>query len=65
LNEGSNFALADGHAKFRRLGAELGTGDTDWKTDPYTGYDDEGKPGSFWWDGCHPWLFRPDYEFNK
>ncbi|MFY9234746.1 MAG: prepilin-type N-terminal cleavage/methylation domain-containing protein [Fimbriimonadaceae bacterium] len=71
--KGANFALADGHAAFRRLGAQTtttgsspdGSPFTDWRVDPYTGYDPQGFPGWFWWDGCHAWLFRPDYEFNQ
>jgi prepilin-type N-terminal cleavage/methylation domain-containing protein/prepilin-type processing-associated H-X9-DG protein len=64
-SKGGNFALADGHAKFRRLGAQVSPQDTDYKVDPYTGYSNQGFPASYWWDGCHAWLFRPDYEFNQ
>jgi prepilin-type N-terminal cleavage/methylation domain-containing protein/prepilin-type processing-associated H-X9-DG protein len=63
-SNGANFVMADGHAKWRRLGAQLAPQHTDWRTDPYTGYDSNGYPGYYWWDGCNPWLFRPDYEFN-
>jgi prepilin-type N-terminal cleavage/methylation domain-containing protein len=63
-NGGDNFVLADGHAKWRRLGAQLSPQNTDATSDPYTGYDGQGFPGFYWWDGCHAWLFRPDYEFN-
>jgi len=62
--KGANFALADGHAKWRRMGAQISPADTDWRTDPYTGYNSAGFPGFYWWDTCHAWLFRPDYEFN-
>jgi len=60
--KGANFSFADGHAKFRNLGATLSPGNTDYNKDPYTGYDATGLPGFYWWDGCHAWLFRPDYE---
>ena len=63
-NQGALFVMADGHAKWRRLGAQLAPANTDWRVDPYTGYDSNGFPGYFWWDGCNAWLFRPDYEFN-
>ena len=63
--KGANMAFTDGHAKFRTLGAVLSPKDTDYKTDPYTGYDTLGFPGFYWWDGCHAWLFRPDYNFNQ
>lgn len=63
-NGGANFTLADGHSKWRRLGATLSPGNTDWRNDPYTGYNAAGFPGFYWWDGCHAWLFRPDYNFQ-
>jgi len=62
--KGQNWAFVDGHAKFRRLGATLSPGDTDWRTDPLTGYDNTGRAGFYWWNGCHAWLFRPDYDFS-
>jgi prepilin-type N-terminal cleavage/methylation domain-containing protein/prepilin-type processing-associated H-X9-DG protein len=62
-SKGSNFGFTDGHAKFRRLGSTLAPNDTDFNTDPYTGYDANGFPGFYWWDGCHAWLFRPNAEF--
>jgi type II secretory pathway pseudopilin PulG len=63
-NQGALFVMSDGHAKWRRLGAQLAPNNTDPRTDPYTGYDANGFPQLFWWDGCNAWLFRPDYEFN-
>lgn len=60
--QGAVFVLADGSARWRRLGAQLAPNDTDWRTDPYTQYDSQGRPGNLWWDGCNPWLFRPDYD---
>ncbi|MCS6775180.1 MAG: prepilin-type N-terminal cleavage/methylation domain-containing protein [Chloroherpetonaceae bacterium] len=62
-NSGANFVMSDGHAKWRRLGATLSPGNTDPNVDPYTGYDANGFPGFYWWDGCHAWLFRPDAVF--
>jgi prepilin-type N-terminal cleavage/methylation domain-containing protein/prepilin-type processing-associated H-X9-DG protein len=71
-NKGASFTMADGHAKWRRVGAGTtlagpspdGTPYTDPNVDPYTGYDPNGLPGWVWTDGCHPWLFRPDGVFN-
>lgn len=63
-SNGALFVHADGSAKWRRLGAQIAPADTDYRVDPYTGYDNQGYPGFYWWDGCNPWLFRPDYEFN-
>jgi prepilin-type N-terminal cleavage/methylation domain-containing protein len=64
FKKGQNWAFVDGHAKFRRLGATLSPGNTDYRTDPLTGYDNTGRAGFFWWNGCHAWLFRPDYDFS-
>jgi len=61
---GCNFALADGHSKWRRLGATLSPGNTDANVDPYTGYDANGFPGFYYWDNYHAWLFRPDVNWN-
>jgi len=60
-NSGANFLMADGHAKWRRLGAQLSPQNTNWNVDPYTGYNAQGIPGFLWWNGFHPWLFRPDF----
>lgn len=63
-SNGALFVHADGSAKWRRLGAQIAPANTDWRVDPYTGYNSQGFPQFYWWDGCNPWLFRPDYEFN-
>ena len=60
---GANWAFCDGHAKFRPLGMTLTPYSTDWNVDPMTGYNPDGTAGSYWYDGCHAWLFRPDYTF--
>jgi prepilin-type N-terminal cleavage/methylation domain-containing protein len=60
-NRGAIFVMADGSARWRRLGGVVG-GRTDGNTDPYTNYDDSGFPKSAWVDGCHAWLFRPDFQ---
>ncbi len=62
-SKGQNWTFADSHAKFRPLGRAV---NPDYKTDPNAGYNtNTGTAGSYYWDGCHAWLFRPDYEFNK
>jgi prepilin-type N-terminal cleavage/methylation domain-containing protein len=56
--QGINWTFTDGHAKWRSVGTN------DWRIDPYANYDAQGYPTAFWWDGCHAWLFRPDYNFQ-
>lgn len=72
-NKGAQTAYADTHAKWRRLGAQWsrtpsgGQPFTDWRVDPFTGYNDRGLPGWYWIDDTgfgHAWLFRPDYDFR-
>ena len=63
--QGAVFVLADGSAKWRRLGAQLAPAHTDWRIDPYTQYDAQGRPAQYWYDNCNPWLFRPDYDPNN
>jgi prepilin-type N-terminal cleavage/methylation domain-containing protein len=63
-SKGQNWAHTDTHGKFRRVGATLSPNNTDWRTDPWTGYDSQGRAGFYWWNGCHAWLFRPDYDFS-
>jgi prepilin-type N-terminal cleavage/methylation domain-containing protein/prepilin-type processing-associated H-X9-DG protein len=60
---GAQFAMADGHAKWRRLFAAVAPANTDPAVDPYTQYNAAGFPASYWWNGCHAWLFRPDAGF--
>jgi hypothetical protein len=64
-SNGALFAHADGSAKWRRLGAQIAPANTDRRVDPYTRYDSNGYPRSYWWDECNPWLFRPDYDFSQ
>jgi prepilin-type N-terminal cleavage/methylation domain-containing protein/prepilin-type processing-associated H-X9-DG protein len=59
---GQNFGFADGHAKWRRLGAVLAPANTDFNVDPFTNYNGNGISSTTWWNGCHQTLFRPDYQ---
>jgi prepilin-type N-terminal cleavage/methylation domain-containing protein len=59
--QGDNFLYTDGHAKWVPL-------HTDYHTDPF-GYEDKNggiiDPNGYyypWEDGCHAYLFRPDYQ---
>ncbi len=76
-SKGAEFVMADGHAKWRLLGASFTPGNgsapanpapTDYHVDPSLGYDDQGFSWYYWGfqgqsgqDICHPCLFRPDY----
>jgi prepilin-type N-terminal cleavage/methylation domain-containing protein/prepilin-type processing-associated H-X9-DG protein len=62
-SEGQNYTMADGHAKWRKIGAQVGQ-DTNYRTDPFRNYTAGGQWARSWTDGCHRWLFRPDYNFN-
>lgn len=59
--KGQNFTFADGHVKYRVLGMQLAPANTDGNVDPSSGYDQNGVPATYWWNGCHAWLFRPDF----
>lgn len=66
-NRGVLASFCDSHAKWRALGRQLSPNDTDWRVDPYTGYDPNGFPGFYWVDNLtalHAWLFRPGYDFS-
>jgi prepilin-type N-terminal cleavage/methylation domain-containing protein/prepilin-type processing-associated H-X9-DG protein len=60
--QGMNMIFTDGHVRWRRLGAQLAPADTDGNVDPFTQYKPDGTTETAWWDGCHTWLFRPDFE---
>ncbi len=59
----ADWLTVDGSATFRPLGAKITPDGTDFNVDPYTGYDANGLPSTYWQDGCHPWLFRPDASY--
>lgn len=63
--EGQNWAFADGHAKFRPVGQTQKPNNSNYLTDPWTGYDNAGHAGYYWSDGCFAYLFRPDYTFGQ
>lgn len=50
----------DGTATWRRLGARILPLQTDPVVDPFSGYNAQGFPSSYWNDLCHAWLFRPN-----
>jgi len=55
-----NWLYTDGHVAVKKgLGTVPSPGSTDYRVDPYTGYDANGIPG-FVWGCCHPPLFAPD-----
>jgi hypothetical protein len=68
-NSGFNSAFADTHTKWTRVGAQVTPGSagppyTDYRVDPFTGYDDKGIPGWYWQHNLHPLIFAPDFDFD-
>jgi len=68
-NSGFNSAFADTHTKWTRVGAQVtpdsaGPPYTDYRIDPFTGYDESGIPGWYWQHHMHPLIFSPDFDFN-
>lgn len=67
-NGGILITYADSHAKFRKLTG--GNGDTTQRTDPridpWARYDAKWSPRGRYWDQyfCHPYMFRPDFDFQ-
>jgi len=71
---GTNWLYTDGHVKWRRVAAHLGSGtDTtgnvsDPYADPYVQYNTKGQAidgGSYWSDGCHACLFRLEWDGSR
>lgn len=65
FGNGSNYAYADGSAKFRRMFANANI-KTDYRTDPFTQYNAKGETLMSWADEnyCHPLLYAPDFDFE-
>lgn len=63
-NDGALFVHTDSSVKWKRLGAQRSPVPTDSRIDPYYNYDNNGMPSQFWWDGCNPCTFRPDWDFQ-
>jgi len=57
-NKGMNQAFVDGHAKFKNM---FVTDINHPDESQYAAMDANGFPQSSWWDGCHLWIFRPDW----
>ena len=64
-SQGQNWSFADGHAKFRKIGQTQAPNYTDYRTDPWFWYSSTGNAQQYYSDGCHVWLFRPDYAFDQ
>jgi prepilin-type N-terminal cleavage/methylation domain-containing protein len=62
---GQNMSYSDGHAKFRNLSLSTITPlITDVNQDPWRSYTATGDIAAATSDGCHIWLFRPDFNFQ-
>lgn len=61
-------AYADGHAKFKKLSTPGSDPNqrTDPRREPWARYDSANSPRGRYWDQyfCHPYFFRPDYDFS-
>lgn len=69
FNGGQIFVMADSSTKFRKLGMSgrfVAAQRNDPRRDPFPNYGLKGIPCSRWFDsnGCYPYMFRPDYDFN-
>ena len=64
--KGQIWVATDTSAKYRRLAGNI-EGNTDYRTDPYSNYNAEGKPRELWRteSGCHSPLFVPDQDFEN
>ncbi|HWP31844.1 MAG TPA: hypothetical protein VNK96_09025 [Fimbriimonadales bacterium] len=62
---GAHFLSVDGTVRFIPLGGTLEFAKTDQYTDPFAGYDMNGKPTAYWTAEGYPFLFRPDYDFEE
>ena len=67
--QGQNFVATDTSAKFRRIGSQVDPVQTDYRTDPWATYVEGGRPEKVWYlnsggSSCHPYMFRPDYDFT-
>lgn len=66
FGNGQNWAFSDGHVEFRPIGAMIGDADkTDYTKEVFAEVDPSGHGISFWSDGNHPYLFRPDFTFGN
>lgn len=61
---GVNTAFADGHVKYRRVGAQTLPNLTDSHTDPFAYYTADGIADVTYYDGCHATLFRPNINYR-
>lgn len=66
FGRGQVWAFADGHAKYQKIGMNV-AGKTDYHTDPWSEYRDDGTIRAEWTDEnfCHPPLFKPDFDFQS
>jgi len=64
---GLEVAFADTSAKWRPVGRQLGSQNTNYKVDFWTDYQPNGSAAEEWDEqaGCHPLQFRPDFDFQN
>lgn len=63
---GQIWVNSDSSAKFHRMAGNV-KGLTDYRSDPYSDYTIDGRPGAIWRtaNGCYDALFAPDFDFTN
>jgi len=64
-NKVQNWLYADGHVKVRKGLGSVINATTDYRYDPFSGYDANGVPSGAWTCGGHLWLFGPDWDSSR
>lgn len=65
-SRGQIWVNSDSSAKYHRMAGNI-HGLTDYRTDPFADYGNDGRPGAIWRtaDGCYDALFAPDFDFSN
>jgi prepilin-type N-terminal cleavage/methylation domain-containing protein/prepilin-type processing-associated H-X9-DG protein len=58
---GQNFAYADGHVKFVKFITTPGAS-SNYLNEVWSRYNADGTPRGHWWNNCHNWRSRPDFD---
>ncbi|MGC4047061.1 MAG: DUF1559 domain-containing protein [Armatimonas sp.] len=58
---GQNYAFADGHTKFVKFTTTPSV-DSNYLKEMWSRYNANGTPQGHWWNSCHDWRSRPDFD---